>query len=72
MEMVWGGEGSKVSQILEITTIIASLDTYEGSVKRVKSVHMVSLRRWLNGDSWGGGKYLKWQKCPKYWELSIL
>ena len=53
MEMVGRGRGvgSKVSQILEITTIIASLNTYEG---RVKSVQMLSLRRWLNEDGWRG------------------
>ena len=51
----WGGvKVSKLFQILEITTIIASLNTYEGSVKSVKSVQMLSLRRWLNEDGLGG------------------
>ena len=45
----WGGR-FKVSQLLGVTTTIASLDTYEGSTKRVQ---IVSLRRWLNGDGWG-------------------
>ena len=35
---------SEVSQILKITTSIASFNTYDGSVK---CVQMVSLRRWL-------------------------
>ena len=56
----------KVSQILGITTTIAFLDTYGGSVKIVKSIQMVNLRRWLNGDGWWGGKF------PKYWELQLL
>ena len=47
-------EESKLSQILRITSIIASFNTYEGSVKSVKSVQMMSLRRWLNGDGWMG------------------
>ena len=45
------GTGASLLLILEITTIIASLNTYEGSVK---SVQMLSLRRWLNEDGWGG------------------
>ena len=51
-----GGEVSKLSQILGITTTIASFDTYEGSVKSVKCVQMVSLRRRLNEDGWGTGE----------------
>ena len=48
MKMVGGGSiVSKVSLILGITTTIACFDTYAGSIK---SVQMVSLRRWLNGD----------------------
>ena len=71
MEMVGGG---KVSQILGITTTIASLDTNAGSVKSVKSVQLVSLRRKMNGDGWrgGGSKVSKYQKCPKYWKLQLL
>ena len=43
MEMVGGGGGkrvkvSKLSQILGITNTKASFDTYEGSVRSVKSV----------------------------------
>ena len=48
-----GGGGSKVSkeyQILAITNTIASLDTFEGTVKSVKSVLKVRMRRCLNGD----------------------
>ena len=57
----------KVSQILGLTTTIASFDTYAGSFKSVKSVQMVSLRRWLNGDGWGEGvKVSKYQNFPKY------
>ena len=52
VEIGVGVGGSKVSQILGITNTIASWDTYAGCVK---SVQMVSLRRWLNGDGWGGG-----------------
>ena len=59
MKMVWREGGSKVSQILELTTIIASLNTYEGSFKSVKSFQMLSLRRWLNEDGWGGVKSIK-------------
>ena len=66
-----GMGGSKVSQILEITAIIASLDTYAGSIK---SVRMVNLGRRLNGDGWvgGRGRGQECQKCPKYWELPVL
>ena len=75
MKMVGGlGVKSVKTQIFGITTTLASFHTYEGSVKNVKCVQMVSLRRWLNKDGWGtgegGGK--KCQKCPKYWELPIL
>ena len=45
---------SKMSQIFCITPTIASFDNYECSVKSVKSVQMMSLRRWLNGDGWMG------------------
>ena len=63
----WGGR-FKVSQLLGITTTIASLDTYEGSTK---SVQIVSLRRWLNGDGWGvGAKVLTVSKVSRIWELS--
>ena len=40
--------------MLGITTTIASLDTYAGSVKIVKSVQMERLRRLLNGNRLGG------------------
>ena len=49
---------SKVSQILEITTNIASFDKNEGAVKSVKRVQIVSLRIWLIEVGWetrGGG-----------------
>ena len=58
MEMVEGGgwskelKVSKVSQILEIINTIACFDTYEGSVKSVKSgkcVQMVGFRRFFAG-----------------------
>ena len=55
---------SKVSQILEITTNIASVDKNEAGVKSVKRVQIVSLRRWQNEDGWetrGGGEI----KCVK-------
>ena len=75
-EWRWLGRGvksvivSKVSQILGITITIASFDTYEGSVKSLKSVkcvQMVNLRRLLNEDGWvgGGGGGQKCQKSPK-------
>ena len=66
--MVGGGvksvKVSKVSLILEITSTVASFDTYEGSVKSsksVKCVQIVILRRWLNEDAWetGGQKFQK-------------
>ena len=37
-KLKWGWEGSKVSQILGIITTIGFCDTYEGSVKSVKSI----------------------------------
>ena len=55
MEIVWGvGESKvlKVSKILGVTPTIISLDTYAVSVK---SVQIMSLRRWLNKDGWGTG-----------------
>ena len=59
MKMVGGRGGGakvlKVSQILGITPTKASFDTYEGNVKSVKCVHIVSLRRWLNEDRSGTG-----------------
>ena len=48
-------------QIFCITPTLASFDTYDGSVKSVKSVQMMSLRRWLYEVVWvvgwvqGGG-----------------
>ena len=56
---------SKVSQIFKITPTIASFDTYNGSVKSVVSVQMMSLRRCLNRGGWvgvGGGGGPKCQK----------
>ena len=59
MEMVrleGGSKVSKVSQIIRITLTIAPFETYEGSMKSVKSSQMVSFMRWLNGDGRVGGR----------------
>ena len=56
MEMVRLEGGSKVSQIIRITLTIAPFETYEGSMKSVKSSQMVSFMRWLNGDGRVGGR----------------
>ena len=68
-EWRWLDGGGDVDQNVKSATniqnflYIASFDTYKGSVK---SVHMMSSRRWLNEDGWvGGGGGKKCQKSPK-------
>ena len=69
-------------KIIKITPTIASFDTYEGSVKVLKlskgsrwtaygdcGMDLVE-RRWLGRR--GRQMCDKYQKCPKYSELSIL
>ena len=55
MEMgIWGG--SKVLLVSHIFWVIPTITFFDTSEGSVKSVRMMSMRRWLNGDGWVGGE----------------
>ena len=72
MEMgSWGGGGQKCPKYSELPVLWPFLTLIKGSVK---SVQMISLRRWLNGVGFDGGRKRgqKYQECPMYSELPLL